>query len=720
MKRRGACVLIVAVLLSLLGFVGVAHAGKVIPPGKEDTIRALLEPHALGQPVADAFVLHDMRIDRDTIVFSLQDATQTRSATLTLTPRTLLDADASLSFSFEFAGDEGARPAADALISAIRLHDRGEVYVEVEDAPRVEPAPEPTPAEPTARGPPEAHADPEPHAWTDAARARWLGVRVGVAALALVVLAFVRRRGGERLHVREELLASALMLVACAGAAAYAWTCDDATISLRYAANLAAGHGLVFNHGERVQGFTNPLWTLLLALGSLRGSHLGWAITLGLVCTWACLVGLWALARRLELRAWQFGLVVVLAFACQPVLAFSTSGLENAGTHMLVVACLLALVAGRTTMVFIAAGLALFGRLDCAPLLAPLLVLAWQRSGTTTHARWLACRAGLLVAVLVLGSWLAFATIYYGYPLPNTWIAKGGLRIGMGLRYLGDFASLRPSSTLVLLAGPLALLWWLRGRDDAAPLRAAALGVLAQVGYVIAVGGDYMHGRFFTAALLVACVCTVALVARMWPQRRRAWLGLAALGLLGFVELARTEPERGVFVIERDPEFAVWQRGPVEVVPLPADPALAGVAISNHLIGLVFGSDPGLVWIDGYGLIDPYIARCPITQANPRPGHAERLVPSAYLRARGDIRQVPDGRARLDAGDAALAAEVAAMQADPRWPSEAHRIRYEELELLTRGPLWAPERLRLIPSYLLGGPEVPPVDASESFDILAP
>ena len=91
--RRCAGWVVVVMLLSLLGFVGVAHAGKVIPPGKEDTIRALLEPHALGEPVADAFVLHDMRIDRDAIVLSLQDATQTRSATLKLTTRDILFAD---------------------------------------------------------------------------------------------------------------------------------------------------------------------------------------------------------------------------------------------------------------------------------------------------------------------------------------------------------------------------------------------------------------------------------------------------------------------------------------------------------------------------------------------------------------------------------------------------------------------------------------------------
>ena len=45
----------------------------------------------------------------------------------------------------------------------------------------------------------------------------------------------------------------------------YNFVSDDAFISLRYAANLLAGHGLVFNPGERVEGFTSPLWTLLLA-----------------------------------------------------------------------------------------------------------------------------------------------------------------------------------------------------------------------------------------------------------------------------------------------------------------------------------------------------------------------------------------------------------------------------------------------------------------------
>ena len=41
---------------------------------------------------------------------------------------------------------------------------------------------------------------------------------------------------------------------------------DDAMISMRYAWNLAHGNGLVWNPGERVEGFTNPLWVGFMAL----------------------------------------------------------------------------------------------------------------------------------------------------------------------------------------------------------------------------------------------------------------------------------------------------------------------------------------------------------------------------------------------------------------------------------------------------------------------
>jgi hypothetical protein len=67
-----------------------------------------------------------------------------------------------------------------------------------------------------------------------------------------------------------------LILVILVGAAFYQsiffnWTNDDAFISFRYAENLINGNGLVFNPGEKVEGFSNFLWVITLALFNLLG-----------------------------------------------------------------------------------------------------------------------------------------------------------------------------------------------------------------------------------------------------------------------------------------------------------------------------------------------------------------------------------------------------------------------------------------------------------------
>ena len=50
--------------------------------------------------------------------------------------------------------------------------------------------------------------------------------------------------------------------------------CDDAYITFRYARNVAAGNGLVFNPGEHVEGFSNFLWMLQLAVIAALGGTL--------------------------------------------------------------------------------------------------------------------------------------------------------------------------------------------------------------------------------------------------------------------------------------------------------------------------------------------------------------------------------------------------------------------------------------------------------------
>ncbi len=89
---------------------------------------------------------------------------------------------------------------------------------------------------------------------------------------------------------------------------------DDAFISFRYVRNLLDGHGLVFNPGEYVEGYTNFLWVLELAaiwrvLGLRPEDVANWLSVIYTVGTIA--VMLWWVARMPCLR--QRGLVAWMA-----------------------------------------------------------------------------------------------------------------------------------------------------------------------------------------------------------------------------------------------------------------------------------------------------------------------------------------------------------------------------------------------------------------------
>jgi hypothetical protein len=75
-------------------------------------------------------------------------------------------------------------------------------------------------------------------------------------------------------------------------------TQDDAFISFRYAEHLTQGHGLVFNVGEWVEGYTNLLWTLMLAGAmALGGEPVICSTVMGLVALAGTIVATWRLGK---------------------------------------------------------------------------------------------------------------------------------------------------------------------------------------------------------------------------------------------------------------------------------------------------------------------------------------------------------------------------------------------------------------------------------------
>jgi arabinofuranosyltransferase len=290
-------------------------------------------------------------------------------------------------------------------------------------------------------------------------------------------------------------LAATLVLL-LAHALFYRFLCDDAFISFRYARNLADGYGLVFNPGhERVEGYTNFLWVVVLAaldVVGLRPEHAASVLSLALT------VGLWAMVAR---AAWRLlpgplALFPPLALALtRSVAVWSTSGLETRLFEVLVVGAVLRLLREVE-------------RPDAAPWSALLFALAalTRPDGLLIAAaamavaavwRWRPRRAVSSAAILgsVVGAHVLFRFLYYGAWLPNTYYAKIGGRSwwGMGAAYLGSFVM---EYGVLLWLPPLVLgvrALVKEGRGAYAALFGAA--VLPHALYVASIGGDHFEYR---------------------------------------------------------------------------------------------------------------------------------------------------------------------------------------------------------------------------------
>jgi hypothetical protein len=109
------------------------------------------------------------------------------------------------------------------------------------------------------------------------------------------------------------------------------FVCDDAFISFRYAKNFVEGNGLVYNVGERVEGYTNFLWTLLLSVFMKIGLDvIAVSQVLGVLFSLATVFLLLRLNRRLYQADNLFNyLAPLFLVCCGAYAAWSTGGLET-------------------------------------------------------------------------------------------------------------------------------------------------------------------------------------------------------------------------------------------------------------------------------------------------------------------------------------------------------------------------------------------------------
>lgn len=270
-----------------------------------------------------------------------------------------------------------------------------------------------------------------------------------------------------------------------------------------YVRNFLAGHGIVYYPGgERVEGFTSPLWFLLLTLSGWVGAPLPSAAnTLSLICGTLSVFSAFFIYQKLFCKntsiwnsAWALVAGVALASDAS-FAAWSSSGLESS-LFALIILWLFWFYESKQPAwsVFLLLLLASLARPEGVLLAAPLCVGFFLRGKLKQAAIW----GGLAwLAPLVLLLFVRYS--YFGDWLPNTFYAKhdfgGPELLRRGFYYLYTFLVPRPLLWL-------ALLWLFFSKQE----RKTALLWFAWIGVyvtgVVVEGGDHfaLH-RFFVPIL---------------------------------------------------------------------------------------------------------------------------------------------------------------------------------------------------------------------------
>ncbi len=481
------------------------------------------------------------------------------------------------------------------------------------------------------------------------------------------------------------LLIGAVLLIT----AYFSTVVEDAFISFRVVDNAVHGYGLRWNVFERVQAFTNPLWTLLhIPFYALWPDIVVVTISLSVLCTGGAL---W-LAHLTSQAGWRGygGLFIAPLATSYCFVQHSTTGLENPMSHLLFAAFGWALLRApeRRKWLYLSlfAGLGMVNRLDSVFLYLPIglcLLMAYYR--TINYRQ-------IMLGSMPMIAWLMFSIVYYGFFLPNTKYAKLPDNIEAldyithGFYYLANLFALDVTSGILLFLSMLSVPYLKYSRRISTPIElvAVSIGLACYVAYTMSVGGDHITGRFWSVHIFIAAW----LVLMMFAQRIQAAHGLAIAAFCIITRVAYPDvttiknwcppcfggdifPSSASKLNVRD-----YMSQPEEQKNISRD--------GNHTLaieGMVgmrgyYAGASGII-IDYFGLTDPLLARLPTHLRHIRRiGHMPRTIPVGYPHAiaTGDLHYM----------DYNLA------------------IYYRHLRVLTQEPLWSGGRLGKIILFQIG------------------
>jgi arabinofuranosyltransferase len=411
----------------------------------------------------------------------------------------------------------------------------------------------------------------------------------------------------------------------------YSHTSDDAYITYRYATRLANGEGLTFNPGERVEGFSNPLWVLLIT-GFIKmlpleapiiGHLLGLSFSIGTV------VVIWRLFINDtdSLSDGIISLIICMAiiFSNPGFHVYATAGLEGPLVMFLVTFGIFLTLQNRKSALILAA--VMFGFLGISRPEGLLYAILWYIFAIRLdHTKHFSIKFELwLLSVIFSPSILyeCFRIIYYDSLLPNTGLAKPPGVFGSGIIFI--IAYFFP---WVVSLTPFLLLFLIRVKQTIYfknALRVCIGPILASLVFVVYAQSDWMpFGRFITPIWPV-----VAIVLTYWVYPKLNFLKQHLvlksfqlpyiMAVLTIVLASFFTWKTQIIAYVRNDKLNMLMRGKdqLKVGEWLSRNVKDGTTVATLRLGGISYAAPDLVFWDIYGLTDKEEA---IFISNKKPG----------------------------------------------------------------------------------------------------
>ena len=329
-------------------------------------------------------------------------------------------------------------------------------------------------------------------------------------------------------------LVASVVLLLLAGHAYFDYATDDSFISFRYARNLAEGHGLVWNPGERLESYSNFLWVIILSLAYSLGLNIVFtAKVLGILSGVGILILSYYLAHELgkpKVSPYLWIAPLLLAFN-RDFLFWMGSGMETAFYALLILASVRRYFAEIRTN-------------DRKPISAVLffLVAITRPEGIVFYLATIVydigylrrySRRSYLVFFILFAVYHTWRMVYFGDVFPCPYYAKigGDERFRAGVQYLSNYfikylPCLAVLSLLLLFPpgdpGKCFYLFWL---------------MIVGAGAALYMDGDWMwHFRRMIPATVFLCILMVPAISGILGVARSGDSRIRGLALLiGFL-----------------------------------------------------------------------------------------------------------------------------------------------------------------------------------------